>query len=166
MITVLGIDPRATSPRKLRARPPLPFVSRRALARVKDRIEPPTECPFCGGRVELVTHERIYGRPYGSWPYAYACIRRACGAYVGLHPQTDLPLGTLADRATREARKAAKEPFLRIVRERFEGDRTAAYQWLSRLLGIEESACHFGLFSVEQCRMAENAIARTKGGAA
>ena len=114
MIEVLGIDPRAYSNEKLVAPKPLPFLSRSALKRVRDRLVPPTCCHFCKGEVQLVSNGHIYGREYGEWPYAYMCV--GCGAYVGVHPHTDLPLGTLADSFTREARKVAKTPFMTLVR--------------------------------------------------
>lgn len=151
-IQILGIDPRCLVTAKLPAPTPLPFVSRRALKRVKDRLDPPTKCDCCGGKVELVNNSEIYnGRSYGDWPYAYRCAD--CGAYVGLHPQTDLPLGTLADYATRAARKQ-KKLFIPLIQSRFGGDREAAYQWLADGMGIEKRLCHWGIFTVEQCNQA------------
>ncbi|MFY3305270.1 zinc-finger-containing protein, partial [Achromobacter xylosoxidans] len=83
-IQVLGVDPRSRSKTQLTAPAPLPYVSRRALARVRDRIEPPKACHCCGGQVRLISNAEIYGREYGPWPFAYLCSQ--CGAYVGLHP--------------------------------------------------------------------------------
>lgn len=142
---------------KLPARDPLPYISRRALARVKDKVDAPTACPYCAGKVDLVSNSEIYrGTEYGDWPYAYLC--RGCGAYVGLHPSTDIPLGTLADKETREARKTAKEPFFHLARKRFGGDRSAAYQWLAGRMDIPASQCHFGMFSADQCAKALSII--------
>lgn len=45
------IDPRASDPEKLTPPTPLPFVSRRALQRVKEYMPPPTCCRYCGGGV-------------------------------------------------------------------------------------------------------------------
>ncbi|MFG8677889.1 zinc-finger-containing protein [Pseudomonas aeruginosa] len=87
------IDPRANSPEKLVPPAPLPHVSRGALKRIKHPQPIPTGCPHCGGLVRLVSNRVIYGREYGDWPYAYACTGTGCGAYVGLHPDTDVPLG-------------------------------------------------------------------------
>src|SRR5690606_31465936 len=97
-----SVDPRAYSEGKLVPPAPLPYISRQALHRVKDWMPPPSCCPYCGGPVRLVKNCEIYrGRAYGAWPYAYWC--QPCDAFVGLHPETDLPLGTLADRELREA---------------------------------------------------------------
>lgn len=144
---------------KLPAPEPLPYISASAVGRVKDRADTPTTCPYCAGTVELVSNAEIYhGREYGDWPYAYLC--RGCGAYVGLHPNTDIPLGTLADKPMREARKAAKEPFHQLVRTRFGGDRSAAYLWLAERMSIPASRCHFGMFTVQQCAEALREIQR------
>lgn len=147
------IDPRANSPERLVAPHPLPVVSRRALRRVKDAFPVPTSCNCCGGtRVHLVENSEIYGgRSYGDWPYAYLC--RDCYAYVGLHPATDLPLGTLADKPLREARTRCKKPFERIWREGWLS-RVAAYAWLASQLGLPVSECHFGLFDAARCEQA------------
>lgn len=144
------IDPRANSPEKLKPTHPLPLISRSALARVKDWMPPPTECPYCGGPVELVNNSAIYGKQYGRWPYAYRC--EPCDAYVGLHPATDLPLGTLANAELREARKQAKATFhTLIIKRRWE--RGEAYAWLSGRMGIPKAECHFGMFDLQRCRL-------------
>ena len=42
----------------------------------------PTGCNICGGKVEYISNDKIYGRRYGSG-YCYHCTK--CGAYVGTH---------------------------------------------------------------------------------
>ncbi len=145
----MPIDPRANSPERLAAPSPLPHVSRRALKRVKDALPAPTHCRYCDGSVHLVNNSEIYnGRSYGDWPYAYLCSD--CDAYVGLHPDTDVPLGTLADGGLRNARNKSKALFHK-VKERRGLSRSLAYQWLAGKLGIPVSECHFGWFESEQC---------------
>lgn len=150
----MPVDPRSRCKERLTPPAPLPVLSRRALGRVKDALPIPTDCPCCrGSRVELVKNSVIYnGKCHGDWPYAYLC--RDCYAYVGLHPQTDLPLGTLADKRTRDARNVCKKPFERIWRGELLG-RKAAYAWLAGELGIPVSDCHFGLFDVDRCYRAK-----------
>jgi len=143
-------DPRADSAQKLIPPAPLPHVSRQALLRVKSPLPAPTECPYCPGAVELVNNREIYRREFGDWPYAYLC--RSCGAYVGLHPNTDIPLGRLADRALREARKTEKSHFERLWRNA--ASRTAAYQWLAEQLGVPVAQCHWAWFDIDRCRRA------------
>ncbi len=147
----MSIDPRAHNPEKLIAPHPLPYISRKSLKRVKDALPQPETCHYCGSPVFLLNNSEIYGRSYGDWPYAYKCC--GCDSYVGLHPGTDLPLGTLADRETREARKQYKRAFLDVQRHH-EWTRRAAYAWLSRRMGIPEEECHWGMFSVDQAQLA------------
>lgn len=131
-------------------RPPVSpwYPSRSAIARVKNPLPAPTECQHCGGAVEIVNNSEIYGRSYGDWPWAYLC--RGCRAYVGMHPFTDIPLGTLADEATREARKRAKAAFNPLWQD---GGmkRTEAYAWLAGQLGIPVGETHIGWFDVATC---------------
>lgn len=144
-----SIDPRALSTVRIPAPHPLPHVSRRALKRVKNPMQAPTVCRYCSGCVELVSNAEIYnGREYGDWPYAYLCAD--CDAYVGLHPDTDIPLGTLADAKLRKDRNASKAIFHRV--KEFHGfSRSLAYQWLAREMGIPVESCHLGWFDHEQC---------------
>jgi hypothetical protein len=149
----MTIDSRAHSPDKLVPPAPLPHVSRRALLRVADPIAIPTECRYCANGVDLVENSAIYnGRCYGDWPYAYLCD--CCGAYVGLHPDTDLPLGTMADQRTREARNTCKKAFEPIWRDKHLS-RKQAYAWLAGKMALSVAECHFGLFEPEQCKAAE-----------
>lgn len=147
----MTIDPRAYSTDKLVPPEPLPYVSRKALMRVKDPARIPRVCPHCDSEVRLANNGIIYGREYGDWPYAYLCV--SCDAYVGLHPNTDLPLGTLATPEMREARKKGKAVFLKL-KSRF-ANRSAQYEWLAAMMGIPMAQCHWGMFSIEQAREAE-----------
>ncbi|MDU5667721.1 zinc-finger-containing protein, partial [Enterobacter hormaechei] len=122
--------------------------SKKATARVKNPLPVPTNCHLCSGSVRIGTHGEVYGRDFSDWPYVYLC--ESCGAYVGLHPFTAIPLGTLADKPTRDARKSCKMPFERIWKSGAM-TRTEAYQWLSGKMGIPVHECHFGWFTVEQC---------------
>ncbi|HBO1621254.1 TPA: hypothetical protein L4F53_000880 [Pseudomonas aeruginosa] len=125
-----------------------------ALKRIKHPQPIPIGCPHCGGLVRLVSNRVIYGREYGDWPYAYACTGTGCGAYVGLHPDTDVPLGTLADKPLRDARNRCKRPFERIWRDKLM-TRSQAYAWLAAELQIMPPECHFGLFDVDRCERAK-----------
>lgn len=147
----MNIDPRADSAEKIDPPHPLPHVSRRALRRVTGHLAPPTACRYCGGEVELISNSAIYGRSYGNWPYLYLC--RPCKAYVGLHPDTDLPLGTLADARTREARKVNKGAFHDLLRAR-NWKRTEGYAWLAERLGIPVEQCHWGWFDADRAELA------------
>lgn len=127
--------------------------SKKALARVKDPLPVPAFCRFCNGSVRIVGHAAIYhGRTYGDWPWVYQC--EDCSARVGMHPFTNLPLGTLADESLRQVRNRCKKPFETIWQER-RMDRTQAYRWLAEQLGKSIAECHFGLFEASDCERAE-----------
>lgn len=130
--------------------------SRKATARVTNPLPVPTVCPHCGGPVRLVENSAIYRRNYGEWPWAYLCA--PCDAYVGLHPFTAIPLGTLATAPIREARKLAKAAFNPLW---MNGgmSRSEAYAWLAKAMGIADvNQCHIGWFGVEQCVAVVDAV--------
>lgn len=114
-------------------------------------------CIECGseGSVELMSNRRVYGgQPYGAWPWVYVCT--TCGAYVGLHKGTLRALGTLANKATRDARVRAHEAFDPLWRGSrhqpaiFE-KRSDAYFWLAMMLRLPFEECHISWFDVELC---------------
>lgn len=126
--------------------------SRRATARVKDPLPAPTVCPHCAGAVQIVHHDDLYGRAYGEWPWVYQC--GICKAYVGMHPFTNIPLGTLAGDELRKARQQCKQPF-EVLWQSKKLTRDVAYQQLATHLGLTAAECHFGLFNIDQCRRAK-----------
>lgn len=134
--------------------------SRKATLRVADPLAVPHKCNICGEEaVRLGRHEEIYfGRTYGEWPYIYICD--CCGSYVGIHNFTNIPLGTLADAKTREARKRCKPPFERLWKSG-KMTRDEAYAYLAKQMGIPRSECHFGMFTASQCMQAKQILEST-----
>lgn len=142
--------------------------SKRAINRVKEPLPKPTECPFCRdpqtgepypGSVEIAHHMDIYGKVYGDWPWVYRC--QYCDARTGMHPYTDIPLGTLADQKTRIARTQCKKHFEKLWRYNDSPlTRKQAYRWLADQMGIPVSECHFGWFSAERCYRARDICKR------
>lgn len=126
--------------------------SRRAIARVDNPLPVPTCCPYCQADVVIKGHAEIYhGKTYGDWPWVYGCS--ACDARVGMHPFTNLPLGTLANEQLRKAREQHKKPFEAIWRAGHLS-RADAYAWLAQAMGLTKATCHFGLFDLDQCKRA------------
>lgn len=153
-LPIAGIDPRSLGS-KITPPEPLPFVSRRSLAKVRHYLSPISVCYHCDGVVTLVNNAEVYdGRSFGEWPYIYLC--QGCRAYVSLHPKTDLPQGYLADTSAREARRAAKIPFNTLLRVKFGNNRPNAYRWLANAMQIEPLICHFSMFDEEQAILAFN----------
>jgi hypothetical protein len=110
-------------------------------------------CPYCGKDAVLVDSAEVYGRSYG---LIYLC--RPCKAWVGVHKGTEKPLGRLANKELREAKKAAHAAFDPLWRAKIRRDgcsksqaRKAGYSWLAKQLGIHFSECHIGMFDVDLC---------------
>lgn len=118
---------------------------------VECRLPPITCCQYCQGSVAYTDNSVIYGgKTYGEHPYIYRCDD--CGAFVGSHKGTNIPLGTLADHETREARKRAHSAFDHIWKNsRGAVTRSAAYRWLATKLGIQKHECHMAWFDKETC---------------
>ena len=66
-------------------------------------------CPYCKKLAPWVENKAIYGKNYGKSFMCYYC--KDCDAYVGCHQNTRKPLGTMANRETREWRKKAHAIF-------------------------------------------------------
>ena len=133
--------------------------SKRATARVKDPAPIPQECPNCGESVEIVHHNDVYGRAYGSWPWMYKCTSLICDSYVGMHPYTNIPLGTLADEPTRDARRRTKKLFHQYL-DKYGLTRSEGYINLAGAMGRPKSEVHFGMFEIADCFDAYEALYR------
>lgn len=135
--------------------------SRRATARVTNPLPAPEKCQHCTCPVGLVKNGVIYGgREYGEWPWAYLCT--GCGAYVGLHPFTAIPLGTLATEPMRNARQRAKAAFNPLWQQNGM-DRREAYRRLAGAMGIADVGnCHIAWFDEAQCNVVIVAVEEIK----
>lgn len=123
--------------------------SKRAISYVKNALPPIECCSYCNSNVVITTNDEVYGKTYGEYPWIYYCTN--CEAFVGIHPYTNIPLGTLADKQLRTARKHAKDPFNKIWQSGLT-TRTEMYDKLAKYLNIEREHCHFGWFTFEQCQ--------------
>lgn len=112
-------------------------------------MTPAPVCPYCGCPTALVTADYIYGdRAHESNRYLYYCL--ICGAYVRCHKGGTVPMGTPADRNTRQARRQAHREFDRIWKRR-KMTRWEAYLWLSEQMGLPQDKTHIGMFDADQC---------------
>ncbi len=127
------------------------IIAPESVARVKNVLPVPTECPYCQGDVRLIPNKLLYGKPTGKWPWAYRCEN--CRACVGLHPFTDIPLGSLANQRLRNLRSAAKSSFNPLWKE-YGLSRNKAYAFLAREMNIALDHTHIGWFNEEQCTQA------------
>lgn len=114
------------------------------------------KCQYCKQEAKQVTGKEIYPhRPDLHHKDFYQC--EPCGAYVGCHPTSTVPLGELADKETRTARQKAHAAFDPIWKNK-EMSRHKAYHWLSSVLGIKHEKTHIGMFDAETCRKVEWAV--------
>lgn len=115
-------------------------------------------CPYCQSEAELRDKSAVYGggRYFG---LMWVCKRYPkCDAYVGCHPNTDKPLGRLADAALRKAKERAHDAFDPLWKAKAAAEkiskgkaRGAGYRWLAQALGIDPKDCHIGMFDVALC---------------
>jgi len=109
-------------------------------------------CHYCNVSTSLVTGEEIYPHRIDLHnKHFYKC--RQCGSYVGCHPRTTRPLGTVANTRLRQLRSQVHRHFDPLWKN---GglSRGAAYSWLAHKLGIEIRECHTALFDEARCREA------------
>jgi hypothetical protein len=90
-----------------------------------------------------------------------------CGAYVGCHPDTTDPLGSLADYRLRQARMKAHALFDPMWEAKMARDgcsktvaRRAGYAWLAEQLGIPKEDCHISWMDVAMCEKVQVVCAR------
>lgn len=109
-------------------------------------------CPYCGNKPVLKDSIEIYGQSYG---LIWHC--EPCGAYVGVHKGTEVPLGRLANGVLREYKKQAHAAFDVIWQHKISRSmskkvaRGETYNWLAEQMGMEPKDCHIGMFDENQC---------------
>lgn len=123
---------------------------------------PEVICPYCDKPAPLVTGKVVYPHRRDLWKKKlYRC--NLCDAHVGCYPGSDKPLGVPAGPILRAARIKAHfafDPLWRGDGKKMFRNRSHAYKWLAKSLGISRSRCHIGQFDKEQC---EDTIAACQG---
>lgn len=124
----------------------------------------PKKCNICGGDVEYISNDKIYGKKYGSG-FCYHC--KNCGAYVGTHkPRPKEALGILANDEMKKWKQWCHNLFDRLWKyQKIEKNgkikiipakmtRSKAYYLLAKELNIPIKECHFGYFNVSMLKRA------------
>lgn len=113
------------------------------------QIEP--RCIECGKLAQLVKGSVIYPHRPDLWhKHLYQC---SCGAYVGCHPGSIVPLGYPCGPETRQARMAAHNVFDPLWRgDRAPMNRHEAYKWLAEEMNMQRDKCHIGMMTSDQAR--------------
>lgn len=134
---------------------------RKQLRKLESHYGKPPEkvdCAECTKPCGLVDGRVIYPhRPDLASKMFWRCC--ACGAYVGCHRGTTVPLGTTAGPVTQRARREAHAAFDPLWLAKMERDgcskseaRQAAYAWLAEQLELPPEKTHIGMFDVALAR--------------
>lgn len=108
----------------------------------------PPFCKSCRRLAELTIGAEIYPdrNDLAEKPF---WICRGCDAYVGTHPGSKRPLGSLAGKQTRVARMMAHKAFDRLWKGG-KMSRSKAYKLLGKKIGV--SNVHIGESGFKRCR--------------
>lgn len=107
-------------------------------------------CPYCDRLAVLLSGVDVYPhRPDLDDRLFWVC--RVCDAWVGCHPGTARPMGTLANESLRRSRRSAHAAFDPLWRSGVM-TRKQAYTWLAGALNVAIEDCHIGMFGASKCR--------------
>jgi len=123
------------------------------MSRKGDLIILGKQCPYCKSETEFVDSKAVYKESFGM---IYLC--RPCSAWVGVHKETTVALGRLANSELRKWKQTAHFYFDKLWQRKQElgmkkgKARGKAYKWLSGELGINVKETHIGWFDVDMCK--------------
>ena len=117
--------------------------------------DPAPRCDKCCKQAVLTTGAMLYPNRYDLAEKSF-WICSECGAYVGCHPGTVTPLGSLAGKRTRLARMMAHRAFDVFWKDRGGVSRGRAYRLLAAKLGLEH--IHIGQSGYKRCAMIVRAV--------
>lgn len=107
-------------------------------------------CPYCGGTAILRNASYVYGdKSRGG--QVYVCSHYPiCDSYVGVHPGSVIPKGTLANKELRQKRIQAHQTFDQIWKQRILS-KPDAYRWIADKFCLNTRQAHIGYFSSYMC---------------
>ena len=115
-------------------------------------------CPSCSNEGRLVSGDQIYPhRPDLAHKKFYLCSD--CDTFVGCHPGSIRPLGSMADKELRRIRSQTHDMFDRIWKDHNHPNhmsRYKAYQWLGTKLGL--SSVHIGESDRDRCMLIQKIV--------
>jgi len=104
-------------------------------------------CPYCNKEAKFCENKEVYGKNYGKSYMCYWCA--PCNAYVGTHNNSEIPLGTMANKLLRKWRMNAHKYFDRTWKQGIFKNRSHAYSNLSKHFGRQ---IHIGESDIETCK--------------
>ena len=103
-------------------------------------------CPYCGGTAILRDASFVYGT-HSHGGQVYVCSHYpSYNSYVGVHPGTKIPKGTLANRELRQKRIQAHRIFDQIWQQGILS-KPEAYRWVADKFCLTDKQAHIGQFS-------------------
>lgn len=106
-------------------------------------------CPYCNAKAKLVSSAAVYGKHYGK---IWLCSNYPkCDSFVGVHKDTDKPLGTMANKLTRWWRKKTHESIDWLWKDKVMS-RKNVYYAIKNLMNMTEDQAHIGKFTADQCK--------------
>lgn len=106
-------------------------------------------CPYCGKSAKKIEGVELY--PFHQKLRTLTFWRcDPCEAHVGCHPNSSIPLGTLAKKPLRALRTQAHHHFDGL-RESKEWGRTFAYAWLATKMELPRDKCHIAWMDEGMC---------------
>src|SRR5574344_786199 len=117
----------------------------------------PKICQLCGGNVIYTSNSIIYGKEYGNGK-CYYC--QNCHNYVGVHNNTDIALGIIADEDMRTLKKECHNIFDKLWKDNKR--RNNLYYELSKQMNIKREHCHFGHFDKTELKQALEILKNNK----
>lgn len=109
------------------------------------------QCPYCGSHAVLRSADGIY-YDNSRETFLYVCKNYPkCDAYVRVHPGTNVPMGTLANRELRALRREAHHYFNKLYAQGGMSKRDA-YEWLAETVGLPIDKAHIGYMGEYYCR--------------
>jgi hypothetical protein len=126
------------------------FKRRLIMGRFQEVLPVPTCCDCCGSkRIIFIKSERKIKS--SSWPYIWFC--QSCKASVFCHPETNNPLGYMADSKTRLLRRILHIKF-DVIWKTGKLKRRDCYRWLALKLNISLDNCHISWLTPRQLKQA------------
>lgn len=107
-------------------------------------------CPYCRRTAVLRRAEDIHGGNAGPGNLYVCPGYPQCDSYVGVHKDTTIPLGSLANAQLRQKRREAHVAFDRLWKSG-NMSRDEAYRWLRGIFHLTPAKAHIARFSESMC---------------
>lgn len=130
-------------------------------SKTKKRIQPTPKpnCPYCLKKSILMGGNKLYGQERLKYRLFYVC--QPCKAWVGCHPDSDRPLGTIAKPALRRLRREVHRQ-LDPLWQKGKINRHRLYKKLAQKMEIDPKDCHVGFMDEPLCKKALRAVAEIR----